>query len=305
MLRFTAQSARRAAVSFPMTRTFTAGASGITEVSSNAMFGGKVIKYQHESKAVGTPMVFTAYVPPNAGSDTPVIYWLSGLTCTDDNFTHKAGAQQFAAKHGVVLVAPDTSPRGLELPGEHEAYDFGSGAGFYINATQEPWSSNYRMYDYIVSELPAVCKQVLPVGDAASIMGHSMGGHGALTIAMKNPGMYRSVSAFSPICNPVQCAWGEKAFTGYLGDDREEWKAHDATELVKKYTGPDLHLLIDQGTADNFYPAQLLPANFDQACKEAGIALDLRLHEEYDHSYYFIASFMEDHIKHHATVLKG
>jgi len=250
-------------------------------------------------------MIFSAYVPPQArnGAKLPVIYWLSGLTCTDDNFTHKAGAQQYAAEHGVILVAPDTSPRGLDLPEEHDAYDFGSGAGFYINATQSPWDVNYRMEAYVTEELPKVAASVLPMSDAASIMGHSMGGHGALSLALKNPGMYRSVSAFSPICNPINCDWGKKAFKGYLGEEEEAWKAHDATELIKTYQGPELNILIDQGAKDNFYPEQLLPANFQDACDTAGVKADVRIHEGYDHSYYFIATFIEEHIKHHAAFL--
>jgi len=288
-------------------RSMSTGSQGVEQASSNAIFGGKVVKYTHQSSAVGTPMVFSVFIPDCAkeGAEVPAIYWLSGLTCTDDNFTHKAGAQRYAAEQGVALIAPDTSPRGLDLPGEHDAYDFGSGAGFYVNATQAPWDANYRMEAYITEELPALCKELLPISSAASIMGHSMGGHGALTLAMKNPGMFRSASAFSPICNPTQCAWGHKAFSGYLGDDEASWKAHDATELIKQYTGPELHFLVDQGLADNFYPAQLLPENFEKACQDAGVTLTMRYHEGYDHSYYFIATFIGDHVKHHATVLKS
>lgn len=251
-------------------------------------------------------MTFTIYLPPAAltGTRVPVLYWLSGLTCTDENFITKAGAQRAAAAHGIALVCPDTSPRGAGVEGETASWDFGVGAGFYVNATQDPWSKFYRMYDYVTEELPALVKAQFPVTEAQSISGHSMGGHGALICALKNPSRYRSVSAFAPICNPTQCPWGRKAFSGYLGPDEEEWKKYDATELVKAYKGPDLHILVDQGTADSFYTGgQLLPENFSAACAASGVHADVRMQEGYDHSYYFISTLIDDHIRHHASFL--
>ncbi|CAH1781710.1 unnamed protein product [Owenia fusiformis] len=282
--------------------------AGIKEESSNKMFGGWQKVFSHDSSSLKCSMKFGIYLPPKADSEkVPVIYWLSGLTCTEQNFVTKAGAQNFAAKHNVILVAPDTSPRGVNIEGEDDSYDFGSGAGFYLNATTEKWKTNYNMYTYITEELPKVVSENFPViPGKQSIMGHSMGGHGAISIALKNPGKYSSVSAFAPICNPIECPWGQKAFTGYLGEDRETWKAYDSTVLVKSYNGPPLEILIDQGKADNFYTAgQLLPDNFVAACAEAKVPVILRIQEGYDHSYFFIASFMEDHIAHHAKVLNA
>eukprot|EP00127_Corallochytrium_limacisporum_P005910 Clim_evm55s214 gene=Clim_evmTU55s214 len=279
------------------------------EVSSVKAFGGYTKQFKHKSTVLDCEMVFSVHLPPAAESGkVPAIYYLSGLTCTDQNFITKGGAQKYASEEGIALIVPDTSPRGTDLPGEHEAYDFGSGAGFYLNATEEPWKKNYNMYDYITRELPELVNASLPIdGERISITGHSMGGHGALTIALKNPGMYKFVSAFSPICNPINCPWGQKAFSGYLGDeDKEAWKQYDATELVKSYDGPSLSILIDQGTADNFYiQKQLLPENFQNACKEANVPLVLRMQDGYDHSYYFIATFIPDHVKHHAQALKA
>jgi S-formylglutathione hydrolase len=249
-------------------------------------------------------MRFGIFLPPQAQhTAVPVLYWLSGLTCTDENFATKAGAQRVAAELGMAIVMPDTSPRGLGLPGENDDYDFGSGAGFYLNATQAPWAGHYNMYDYVVEELPALINQHFPVDDQrVSISGHSMGGHGALTIALKNPERYRSVSAFAPIVAPTQVPWGRKAFAGYLGTNEHDWQQYDATELVKQVQ-LETEILIDQGDADNFLVEQLKPELFAAACAEFGQALQLRMQPGYDHSYFFIASFIEEHLRFHATAL--
>lgn len=250
-------------------------------------------------------MVFAVYEPPTASAGkVPVLYYLSGLTCTDENFMTKAGAQRKSAELGVALVAPDTSPRGLGVPGESDSWDFGVGAGFYLNATEEPWK-NWRMYDYVVNELPALIAAQFPKLDTskASIMGHSMGGHGAIVIALKNPTLYKSVSAFSPICNPMVVPWGVKAFTGYLGENIDNWKQYDATELMATYVGETLPLLVDVGTADPFLEAQLKPAALKAACDKVNYTSTFRLQEGYDHSYNFIATFIDDHIAHHAKYL--
>ncbi|KAI1457634.1 putative esterase [Annulohypoxylon moriforme] len=276
-----------------------------------ANFGGKLLKLQHQSTSTGTPMDVNLFLPPNANASTkvPVLIYLSGLTCTPQNCTEKGFFQAAAAQKGIALVWPDTSPRGANLPGETESWDFGAGAGFYVDATQAPWNAHYKMETYISSELPtALFAAYGDVLDASrvSITGHSMGGHGALTLYLKNPGKYRSVSAFAPIANPSQCPWGIKAFTGYLGDgDKEVWKKHDATELVKGWKGGDLKALVDVGTGDNFYKAgQLLPENFEKAVKEAGVSgLTLRYQPDYDHSYFFMSSFAEDHVLHAAKYL--
>ncbi|WP_152208241.1 S-formylglutathione hydrolase [Marinobacter changyiensis] len=279
-------------------------------LSTNISFNGEHRRYRHSSSVLGCDMEFAVYLPPQAvAADSgkmpgkvPVLYWLSGLTCNDQNFMQKAGAHRRAAELGMAIVCPDTSPRGTDLPGEHDSYDFGSGAGFYINATQEPWAKHYRMYDYVVSELPALVEQALPVSDQRVISGHSMGGHGALVCALKNPGRYRSVSAFAPICNPTACPWGEKAFSGYLGANREEWAEWDATLLIPD--APErLKLLIDQGTADEFLPEQLNPEALADACERVHHPIRLRMHRGYDHSYFFIASFIDDHLDHHAEAL--
>ncbi|HAA54075.1 MAG TPA: S-formylglutathione hydrolase [Myxococcales bacterium] len=277
-----------------------------TQTSKNICFGGSVEFYEHDSEACKCKMSFSVFVPPQAQEGpVPVLYWLSGLTCTATNFTTKAGAQRYAAEHGLLLVAPDTSPRGLNLPGEDDNWDFGTGAGFYLNATQEPWQGHYNMEDYITKELPALINEHFPVlADRASVFGHSMGGHGALVLSLRHPELYRSVSAFSPICAPTQCPWGEKAFSGYLGDDKEAWKAHDTCELLAN-TDNALPMLVDQGTSDGFLEEQLKPQLLEAVCKEKGHSLTLRMQEGYDHSYYFIASFIEDHIKHHAKALKA
>jgi S-formylglutathione hydrolase len=252
-------------------------------------------------------MRFSVYQPPQVKSEpVPVLYFLSGLTCTEENFMAKAGAQQFAAKYGLMLVAPDTSPRKTGIPGEDDDWDFGTGAGFYVDATVEPWSSHYQMYSYVVRELPALIAEHFPIKpERQGIFGHSMGGHGALICALKNPEQYKSVSAFAPIAAPMRCPWGEKAFTNYLGSDQEKWRTYDASELVltANYKRP---ILIDQGTIDPFLEKQqLLPEVFEAACEKAGQPLNLRFQEGYNHSYYFIASFIEDHICHHAAALCG
>ena len=272
-------------------------------IEHRASFGGWQDVYRHGSETLGCDMNVGVYFPPQAANGPcPVLYWLSGLTCTEQNFITKAGAQRYAAEHGLILVAPDTSPRGDGVA-DAEGYDLGKGAGFYVNATQAPWSKHYRMYDYIAEELPALVEGNFPVTGVRAISGHSMGGHGALTIALRNPGRYRSVSAFSPIVAPSQAPWGEKAFAAYLGDDRGAWKAHDAVELVK-VAKEKLPLLVDQGEADEFIDTQLRPQLLREACEAAGHPLTLRMQPGYDHSYYFISSFIGEHIAHHAAALK-
>jgi len=272
-------------------------------ISSQRLFGGWLNRYQHSSEVLDCDMIFGAYLPPQA-SDEPVppLWWLSGLTCTDENFMQKSGAQKLASELGLAIICPDTSPRGTDLPGEHESYDLGSGAGFYINATQPPWSNHYRMYDYVTGELPALVRAQLPVSAEQSISGHSMGGHGALICALKNPGMYRSVSAFAPICHPVDCPWGVKAFTAYLGENRNDWLAWDATHLIN-HADEQLPILVDQGSADDFLGEQLKPGCLEQACIATHHPLEVRMREGYNHSYYFIATFINDHLWHHARAL--
>jgi S-formylglutathione hydrolase len=250
-------------------------------------------------------MNFAVFIPPQAKQQpVPVLYYLSGLTCTEENFTTKAGAQRYAAEHGIMLVAPDTSPRG-DVPDESDSWDFGTGAGFYLNATESPWSDNYQMYRYVVEELPELIAENFSIRrDRAGIFGHSMGGHGALVCGLRNPDQYRSISAFAPIAAPMQCPWGKKAFSQYLGADLQQWQVYDASELIKTKADPNRPILIDQGTADGFLQqGQLLPEVFEIACKSAGQPLTLRMQEGYDHSYYFIATFMGDHIRHHAVFL--
>jgi S-formylglutathione hydrolase len=276
----------------------------LERIEHRACFGGWQDVYRHRSEALACQMNFAVYLPPQAETrKLPVLYWLSGLTCTEQNFITKAGAQRYAAEHSVILVAPDTSPRGDEVA-DADGYDLGKGAGFYVNATQAPWSKHYRMYDYVVSELPALVEANFPATDARAVSGHSMGGHGALIVALKNPGRYRSVSAFSPIVAPSQAPWGEKAFATYLGEDREAWKAWDATALVAG-ASERLPLLIDQGGADEFLADQLKPELLETACQAVGHPLTLRLQPGYDHSYYFIESFIGEHIAHHAAALKA
>ncbi|MFP4411971.1 S-formylglutathione hydrolase [Coleofasciculus sp.] len=275
-------------------------------ISQNRCFGGTVGFYSHHSQTCKSKMRFAVYQPPQAKSErVPVLYFLSGLTCTEENFMAKAGAQKFAAKYGLILVTPDTSPRDTGIPGENDDWDFGTGAGFYVDATVEPWSDHYQMYSYVVDELPAIIAQHFPAKiDHQGIFGHSMGGHGALICALRNPEQYTSVSALAPIAAPTQCPWGQKAFTNYLGEDEESWDIYDASELVLT-VGYKRPILIDQGTADPFLEKQqLLPGIFAQACEKAGVPLTLRFQEGYNHSYYFISSFVEDHIHHHAMALK-
>lgn len=272
-------------------------------LESKKCFGGRQEIWQHTSTTLGCEMKLGVYLPPGAESeDLPVLYWLSGLTCSEQNFVTKAGAQRFAAEQGVIVVAPDTSPRGEDVA-DDDGYDLGKGAGFYLNATQEPWAKHYRMYDYIVEELPALVEGEFSTTDTRSIFGHSMGGHGALIIALKNPGMFKSVSAFSPVVAPTQVPWGEKAFGAYLGDDRASWKEWDAVELLKN-ANEQLTLFVDQGDADQFLEEQLRPQLLEDACGEVGHPLKLRVQPGYDHSYYFIASFIGDHIAYHGAALK-
>lgn len=260
----------------------------IENVSQAKVFGGWHKQYTHESSSLNCQMRFAIFLPPNATKShpVPVLYWLSGLTCSDENFMQKAGAFRMAAELGIAIVAPDTSPRG-EGVADDENYDLGQGAGFYLNATQAPWSQHYFMYDYITKELPAIIENNFPVSDVKSISGHSMGGHGALTIGLKNADQYRSISAFSPISNPIQCPWGQKAFTAYLGTDIENWKQYDASELLKQGPSP-LAILVDQGDADGFLSEQLKPELLVAAANKHGSELTLRMQPGYDHSYYFI-----------------
>jgi S-formylglutathione hydrolase len=273
-------------------------------VSTVKSFGGTQGVYRHHSRETGTEMVFGVYLPPQAesGGRLPVVWYLSGLTCTHANVMEKGGYQRACAELGLIFVAPDTSPRG-ELVPDDEAYDFGKGAGFYVDATQPPFAEHYRMYSYVTAELPALVAEHFPADPARqSITGHSMGGHGALTIALRNPGRFRSVSAFAPIVAPSQVPWGEKALGGYLGDDRAAWRAHDAVALVEDGARVD-DMLVDQGTADSFLERELQPERLAEACGAAGIGLTLRMQEGYDHSYHFISTFMEDHLRWHAERL--
>jgi S-formylglutathione hydrolase len=275
-------------------------------VSEHACFGGKQQFYKHDSRETRGPMKFSVYQPPQAKAGrVPVLYYLAGLTCTEETFPIKAHAQAVAAELGLMLVAPDTSPREPRIPGDAQMWDFGQGAGFYVDATQAPWSANYRMYSYVSRELPEVVAANLPaLAGATGIFGHSMGGHGALTLALRNPTQYQSVSAFSPVAAPMQCPWGQKAFTNYLGPDQETWREHDATQLVARKPFP-AHILIDQGAADQFLAdQQLLPEKFAAAAAAAGQKLNLRMQPGYDHGYYFIQTFMADHLQHHAKILK-
>lgn len=281
--------------------------SAIQLVGEHACFGGMQQFYKHDSRETRGSMKFSVYQPPQAkAGKVPVLYYLSGLTCTDETFPTKAHAQALAAELGLMLIAPDTSPREPRIPGDADKWDFGQGAGFYVDATQTPWAENYRMYSYITKELPAVVEANLPsMTGATGIFGHSMGGHGALTLALRNPSLYKSVSAFAPITAPMQCPWGQKAFSNYLGADQETWRQYDASELVAKKAFPT-HILIDQGTADQFYKEQqLLPEKFSAAAAKSGQKLTLRMQEGYDHGYYFIQTFMADHLQHHAKVLRG
>lgn len=278
-------------------------------VSANKAFGGTQSVYKHASTATGTDMTFSVYVPPQVAADPgaklPVVWYLSGLTCTHSNVTEKGEYRRACAELGLIFVAPDTSPRGEGVPDDPSgAYDFGLGAGFYVDATEDPFASNYRMYSYVTEELPALVAANFPVDlGAQAITGHSMGGHGALTIALKNPDQYRSVSAFAPIVSPLRCGWGEKALTGYLGSDRDSWRRYDATALIEDGARV-ADILVDQGTGDNFLEAQLKPQLLAEACAAAGIPLTLRMQDGYDHSYYFISTFLADHLHWHAERLR-
>ena len=279
--------------------------AALATVAQHRCFGGVQGVYEHEAQETGCRMRFAVFVPPHAaGHRCPTLYWLSGLTCTEENFVVKAGAQRVAAELGLALVVPDTSPRGLGLPGEGDAVDFGLGAGFYLDATRPPWSSGYRMATYVTRELPALVESAFPV-DAArvGIFGHSMGGHGALTLALKHPEQYRTVSAFAPIAAPMRAPWGRKALAGYLGDDERAWREHDATALVRSRGWRGLPILVDQGSADPFLESQLKPDLLVEACRDAGVALELNLRDGYDHSYFFVATFIADHLRHHARHL--
>jgi len=275
----------------------------IENISVNKSFGGWQKQYSHQSKTLNCTMRFAIYLPPqvSSGEKVPVLYWLSGLTCTDENFMQKAGALRMAAELGIAIVAPDTSPRG-EGVADDDGYDLGMGAGFYVNATQTPWNRHYQMYDYVANELPAIIEAAFPVSNKRAISGHSMGGHGALTIGMLNPERYSSMSAFSPICNPIKAPWGKKAFTAYLGKDKTTWHNHDASELMRKAT-KFIPAKVDQGGADDFLKEQLTPDVLEAAAKVNGYPLALAIHEGYDHSYYFISSFIEEHIRFHAEHL--
>jgi S-formylglutathione hydrolase len=276
----------------------------LEKIKSHRCFGGEQAVYRHASSATGTAMEFSIFLPPRAANGPcPVVIYLSGLTCTWANVTEKGGFQREAAKRGLIVVCPDTSPRGTDLPGEHQAYDFGSGAGFYLDATVEPWARHYRMAAYVEDELVALVGAHFPADpDRLGLFGHSMGGHGALTLAFRSPERYRSLSAFAPIVAPSRVPWGRKAFAGYLGDDEGGWLRHDACALAGR-TSWRRPILVDQGTADEFLQSQLRPELFEAACADAGIPLTLRRQPGYDHSYYFIATFMADHLRYHAEQL--
>lgn len=279
----------------------------ITNLSQSKVYSGWHKQYQHHSETLNCDMRFAIFLPPQASSHhpVPVLYWLSGLTCTDENFMQKAAAFRKAAQLGIAIVAPDTSPRGESVADAPDgAYDLGLGAGFYLNATQAPWKAHYQMYSYIVDELPAVIEQHFPVTQERAISGHSMGGHGALTIGIKNQSRYRSISAFSPICHPIAVPWGQKAFHHYLGDDPTTWQEYDAVELLKKHA-LELPTLIDQGEADSFLEEQLQPQTLQHVASQQALPVTIRMHPGYDHSYFFIQSFIEDHLDFHAQYLKA
>ena len=283
----------------------------LEEIGSNLSFGGQQLRYRHHSNILNCDMTFSIYLPPQAKqAPVPVLYWLSGLTCSDENFVTKAGAQQHAAEYGIAIVCPDTSPRGEGVPDDEEsAYDLGLGAGFYINATEQPWATHYQMYDYVVEELPALINAEFPVdGSKVAISGHSMGGHGALTVALKNPERYCSVSAFSPICSPINCPWGQKALSNYIGDESQgHWNNQDTVELVK--TADDqlkqsMPVLVDQGDADNFLAEQLNTQLLIDTAEQEGFPMRIRFQSGYDHSYFFIASLIGEHIRFHSNYLR-
>ena len=277
--------------------------SALTLVQEQKCFGGRQVRYKHNSVVLNCEMQFSVFLPPQAAEHkVPALYWLSGLTCSDENFSVKAGAQRVAAELGIALIIPDTSPRGDGVA-DDPAYDLGQGAGFYVNATQAPWAQHYQMYDYILTELPTLLEAQLPLSDQRAISGHSMGGHGALVLALRNPQRFTSVSAFAPIANPLNCPWGQKAFTAYLGEDRTAWEEFDASLLLAQYRG-DLPMLVDQGDADNFLAEQLKPQTLYTAAMQSKANLLLRMQPGYDHSYYFIASFIEEHLRFHAGYLQ-
>lgn len=275
----------------------------VNEVSRNKVFGGWHIQYSHQSNVLKCEMRFAVFIPHNATQTNPVpaIYWLSGLTCSDENFMQKAGAFRKASELGIAIVAPDTSPRG-ELVADSEDYDLGQGAGFYVNATEKPWAANYRMYDYIVQELPDIVESGFAISSVKSIAGHSMGGHGAITIGLKNSGNYRSISAFSPICNPINVPWGQKAFNAYLGEKNDSWLEYDSVELLKK-SRSSLPILVDQGDLDCFLTEQLKPDALIEAANLHQSPVQVRIQNGYDHSYYFISSYIDEHIQFHAKYL--
>ena len=281
--------------------------SAVELISEHACFGGVQRFYRHTSAAIGLPMRFSVFLPAQAQQGpVPALVYLAGLTCNEETFMTKAGAQRAAAEQGLALIAPDTSPRGANVPGETESWDFGLAAGFYLDATQAPWATHYRMESYLIQELLPLVSQALPIdGKRLGITGHSMGGHGALTLALRHPGVFRSVSAFAPICAPSQCPWGQKAFTGYLGAETSVWQAHDATALMASKAAAPFPggILIDQGLADKFLAEQLHPHLLEAACAQIGQPLTLRRHAGYDHGYYFVSNFMADHIAHHAAAL--
>ncbi len=287
----------------------------LEKISENISFGGKQMRYKHASRSLNCEMNFSIFIPTDTNNNTvPVIYWLSGLTCTDENFVIKAGAQKYAQEHGIAIVCPDTSPRGDNIPDDPDKlYDLGLGAGFYLNATKKPWIDNYHMYDYLVEELPALINKNFKInGEKMSISGHSMGGHGALTIALKNPNLYSSISAFSPICSPINCPWGEKALSNYIGgnskENFEDWAEYDAVELIKKsseHVKKSMPILVDQGDADNFLKEQLKTELLINVSQKENFPMNIRYQEGYDHSYFFIASFIEEHIKFHSEYLKN
>lgn len=276
------------------------------QLSSILCFGGRQLRFKHVAETVRCEMTFSIYLPPQVSEKpVPVLYWLSGLTCTDENFVQKAGAQQFAAKHGVAIVAPDTSPRGKNVPDDPDGnWDFGLGAGFYLNASQSPWAENYHMYDYVLEELPSLLATGFNLDlSRQSIFGHSMGGHGALTLGIKNPDRFKSISAFAPICAPMQCPWGEKAFRHYLGDNRESWRQYDTCELIAQCEN-HIPILVDFGTADGFLTEQLKPELLEKACDTHRYPIRIRQQTGYDHSYFFIASFIGEHVEFHAENLR-
>lgn len=278
----------------------------IKQIESVKEFGGFLNRYTHDSSSCHCEMTFSVYLPPLAKKEkVPAVYWLSGLTCTDDNFRTKAGAQRYAAELGIALIIPDTSPRGENVPDETDRYDLGKGAGFYVNATQAPWSEHYQMYQYVTEELISIIEANFPITtDVRSVTGHSMGGHGALLSALKNPNMYRSVSAFSPICNPIHCGWGEGCFGTYLGQDKSKWENYDATQLIAN--GAEvLPMLIDHGLDDEFLADQLHPKNLQAAAEKVNFPITLRMHEGYDHSYHFISTFIGEHLAFHEKALRA